>query len=462
MEKLLNNYIPNNIITDREIINIKKYKEKLSYLSVQNTSFIKSTFKNCDIVGSKFYNCSFKDISLNNADIISLQTTKCKFINVIFDGTCIEDIDFKDCIFENCSFKNFTMKNCCFTECEFIKFKPYCCLCELNNYIKCTFVESDFSSSFHYQIFSDCKFNKTTTDIELLGYNYGLLLNDQIIVNSTNLTYFDLENNIENLCSEYLEQSLYTNAFILKFNIEYDYNPTVLLLWSEFLEIILKNNIIIKSNELLFIKNVISLFSSKHKIAPLLLFVLNNRLINTINKYPIDNSKIRDDIILLINNIYFDFIKCTQDFPTELNNFSTEGRNLLIEIKYLEKPKMDLSQILNKFGVGYCHQVKTANGSFYEWISCPDNVAMCLEIFLMLLGIAVPIICDSIKTKKNKNKSKKQLKALDLSECTPSNMTINITINNGCQILNNCNFIENNFYGYNNENMQEIKISVEK
>lgn len=80
----------------------------------------------------------------------------------------------------------------------------------------------------------------------------------------------------------------------------------------------------------------------------------------------------------------------------------------------------------------------------------------------MLLGIAVPIICDSIKTKKNKNKSKKQLKALDLSECTPSNMTINITINNGCQILNNCNFIENNFYGYNNENMQEIKISVEK
>ena len=134
---------------------------------------------------------------------------------------------------------------------------------------------------------------------------------------------------------------------------------------------------------------------------------------------------------------------------------------LLIEIKYLEKPEKDLSQILNKFGMGHCRQIKTETGSFYEWISCPDNMIKCLEIFLMLLGIATPIVYDSIKNKK-KDKEKKPTNILDLSENTSTNLTINVTINNGCQILNNCNFVENNFYGYNNKNVQKVKISVEK
>lgn len=463
MEKSLSNYNPNaKVLDDKEIKSIKKYKEKLSYLTVQNSCCSDSTLKNCDIVGSKFYNCSFNNVSLNNADIISLQVSKCKFTDVNFDGTCIEDIDFRNCIFENCSFKNFTMKNCCFTKCKFYKFKPYCCLCELNNYVKCTFIDSAFSSSFHYQIFSDCKFFNTTTEIELLGYNYGLLSNDQIALSKdTSPKCLASINNIKCLYGKYLEQNLYTNAFILKINSEYDNNQSVLLLWAEFLEVILKNNVIIKSNELLFIKNIISFFSSQNRIAPLLLFMLNNRLINIINKFPINNSKTRDDIILLINTIYFEFKKCTQAFAIELESFSSENRRLLIEIKYIEKPEKDLSQILNQFGVGHCHQDKTANGSFYEWISCPENIVTCLEIFFMLLGIAVPIVYDSIKTKK-KNKSKRQVNALDLSENTPANMTINIMINNGCQILNNCSFIENNFYGYNDKNVQKVKITVEK
>ena len=79
----------------------------------------------------------------------------------------------------------------------------------------------------------------------------------------------------------------------------------------------------------------------------------------------------------------------------------------------------------------------------------------------MLLGIVTPIVYDTIKTKKKKSKSQ-QLEFLNLSEDSPTNITINMTINNGCQILNNCNFIENNFYGYDNQNVQKIKISVEK
>jgi len=462
MEKSLSNYNPNvNIITNAKIIDTNKYKEKISYLTVQSSLFANSTFMNCDVVGCKFYNSKFSDVSLDNADIISLQISNCRFTNVSFDGTCIEDIDFRNCVFDSCSFKNFTMKNCHFLECEFYKFKPSCCLCELNNYAECAFTDSAFSSSFHYQIFSDCTFNNTSIDLELLGYNYGLLSNSQITIEYSNLKKYDSANRIEYLYNNYLEQNLYANAFILKINFEYDENPSVLLLWADFLEIILKNDIIIKSNEIVFIKNLISLFSSKKQIAPLLLFVLNNKLINTLNKFPIKNSKIKDDIILLINNIYFEFKRIVQEFSTQIYNYSFENKRLLIEMKYLEKPKKDLSQILNQFGIGYCDQIKTESGSFYEWISCPDNMIKCLEIFLMLLGIAVPIVYDSIKIKK-KRESKKPTNVLDLSENTSTNVTINVTINNGCQILNNCNFVENNFYGYNNKNVQKIKVSVEK
>ncbi len=462
MDKSLNNYSHNNNIrTNMEITNANKYKEKINYLTVQSSSFNYSTFKNCDIVGCKFYNSKFSDILLNNADIISLQVSNCSFTNVCFDGTCIEDIDFNNCIFEKCSFKNFTMKNCYFTGCEFHEFKPSCCLCELNNYMGCMFIDSVFSSSFHYQIFSDCTFNNTSTELELLGYNYGFLSNSQINIEDTGKKSYDSAKSVESLYDNYLKQNLFTNAFILKINCEYDNNPSVLLLWAEFLEIILKNGIIIKSNEIVFIKNLISLFSSKNKIAPLLLFVLNNKLINTVNKFPIESSKTRDDIILLINNIYFEFNKCVKAFLPQVENNCSENRNLVIEIKYLEKPKKDLCEILNQFSLGHCKQIKTATGSFYEWISCPDNIVICLEIFLMLLGIAIPIVYDSIKEKK-KRESKETVNALDLTDNHTTNVTINVTINNGCQILNNCNFVENNFYGYNNKNVQKIKIFYEK
>lgn len=462
MEKSLSNYNPSvNILTNVEIIDTNKYKEKISYLTVQSSLFSNSTFKNCDIVGCKFYNSKFSNVLLDNADIISLQISNCRFINVSFDGTCIEDIDFRNCVFDSCSFKNFTMKNCCFSGCVFYKFKPSCCLCELNNYVECTFTDSTFSSSFHYQIFSDCTFNNTSVDLELLGYNYGLLSSSQIIIEDGNIN--DSVNRIEYLYNNYLEQNLYANAFLLKINFEYGDNPSVLLLWTDFLEIILKNDIIIKSNEIVFIKNLISLFSRKKQIAPLLLFVLNNKLINTLNKFTIENSKTRDDIILLINNIYFEFKRIVQEFSTLKDNYYFENKRLLIEIKYLEKPEKDLSQILNQFGMGHCKQIKTETGSFYEWISCPDNMIKCLEIFLMLLGIATPIVYDSIKNKnKKKDKAKKPTNILDLSENTSTNVTINVTINNGCQILNNYNFVENNFYGYNNKNIQKVKISVEK
>lgn len=461
MENFLSNYNPNNsIIVHAEIACINKYKENISYLTVQSSSFTNSTFKNCDIVGCKFYNNKFSGVSLDNDDIISLQISNCQFENVSFNGTCIEDIDFKNCIFDNCSFNNFTMKNCCFSGCEFYKFKPSCCLCELNNYIECIFTNSAFSSSFHYQIFSGCVFNNTSIELELLGYNYGLLSNDQIAIKNNNSEKYYSTNRIDQLYRNYLEQNLYANAFILKINFEYDDNPSVLLLWADFLEIIIKNDIIIKSNEILFIKNLTSYFSRKKQIAPLLLFALNNKLIDTLHKLPIENSKIKDEIILLINNTYFEFKKIVQEFSNKIDDYPSENGKLLIEMKYLEKPEKDLSQILNQFGVGYCEQVKTESGSFYEWISCPDNMIKCLEIFLMLLGIAVPIVYDSIKTKKKTEK--KQADVFDLSENTSTNITINVTINNGCQILNNCNFVENNFYGYNNKNVQKVKIFVEK
>ena len=462
MENSLINYNPNtNIINDKKIENIEIFKEKLSYLTVQNSFFSKSTFKNCDIVGCKFYNSSFDSIQLNNADIISLWISNCTFVNVCFDGTCIDDIDFQNCAFENCSFNNFTMKNCRFTNCQFSAFRPSCCLCELNNYIDCSFIDSSFSSSFHYQIFSNCKFDNTTTETELLGYNYGLLSNNQITLARQNNESIISLREPSRLYKEYIKRNLYVNALILKINCEYNDDQTIILLWAEFLEVIIKNNIIIKSNEILFVKNLITYFSDNNNIAPILLFELNNKLINIINKFPINNQKTKDDIILLINDIYFEFKKHTQMFLDTASEPSTADQNLIIEIKYLEKPQMELSCILNQFGMGQCHQIKTAKGSFLEWISCPNNIISCLEIFLMLLDITVPIVYDSIKAKK-KSKKSNRTDVLDLSKIDITDTKVNLTINNGCQILNSCNFVENDFYGYNKKNVQKIKISAEK
>lgn len=432
--------------------NLDVFKEKISYLVLRNNIFIDSKFKRCDITGCTLYDNNFVKVFFNNADIISLRITNCKFSNVCFNGTCIDDIDFQNCLFENCEFNNFSMKNCNFNNCEFIEFHPDCCLCELNSYVNCTFINCSFTSSFHYQIFEECIFKNTSIDDLLVGYNYGLLLKQA--------DHEPLYVNYKKLYDYYINNSLYINVFILTINHEYKNNPAVILKWIDFLEIILKNKIIIKSNEILFLKNVISNLDCP----PILLYILNKRLISILNTYNIENKKTKDDLILLVNNTYFEFKKKVQLFSSQMDESINAHENYTIEIKYLEKPNLDLCSILNQFGLGYCYQIKTANGSFYEWISCPSNIISCLEIFFMLLNITVPIVYDSIKeNRKDKNlKSKNKISVLDLSESTINNVTINVTVNNGCQILNDCNFIENNFQGYNNENIQNVKIYVEK
>ncbi len=459
-----NNSETNNI-SDRRVENTKLFKKKLNYYTVQNSLFSKSTFKNCDISGCKFYNSNFYDIQLNNADIISLIMSNCCFENVCFDGTCIDDIDFQNCIFKDCSFNNFTMKNCRFVECKFFAFRPSCCLCELNNYIDCSFSDSVFSSSFHYQIFSNCKFINTSTKIELVGYNYGLLSSGNITIEDHNEPDSLVSTNKPDcLYNSFISQNLYVNALILKINYEYNENPTIIMLWADFLEIMISNNIIIKSNELLFIKNLITYFSENKIIAPILLYALNGKLVRIINRYPIHSQKTKDDLVLLINNLYFEFRKRVQTILDTTIEPDSTNHNVVIEINYIEKPQIDLCQILNQFGVGECRQIKTAKGSFIEWISCPNNIISCLEIFLMLLDITVPIIYDSFKRKKGKKNSKNSnpLGVLNLSENDMKNMKINITINNGCHILYDSNFVENNFYGYNNKNVLKINISDEK
>ncbi len=435
--------------------NILKYKEKITYVSLNNSKISNSSFKNCDIVACKLYDCTFINVDLHNADLISIQVYNCDFSNVIFDGTCIDDIEFINCKFNTCNFSNFSMKNCTFSNCVFYEFKPSCCLCELNSYIGCSFYNSIFTSSFHYQLFINCQFINTDIEEELLGYNYGLPIS---YCGNASTNGLDLESYVEQLYLHYLKQNLYTNALLLRINYEYEHNPSVILLWTDFLELIFKNNIIIKSNEIMFFKKIIIYMSNNNKISPLLLFVLNERLVTIYNKYCKSESKAKEDITLMINNLYFEFQKHMQPLMTESNLCKTIKNDCIIQISYIERPQKDLSEILNLFNMGYCKQIKTKNGSFHEWISCSENMLACLDIFLTLLGITVPIVYDAIKERKKKTSSS----ILDLSNCKQENVIVNITINNGCHILNDCGFVENNYYGYNDKNIQNINISLRK
>lgn len=443
--------------------NINRFKITYNFLTVDKVVIENSDFSNCDIIGSRLNNIILSDVKLLNTDIVSNELNKAIFINVNFDGAGIEDVNFKNCNFKSCNFDNFSMKNCIFTNCLFENLEPISSLMELNTYYNCKFNSCKFTSSFHYQIFDNCNFDNVFIKPELLGYNYGLFfypnIESGLKLLEKNITK---ENPILNLAKYFTNQYLYINSMILVLNTEPNINQNLFLSWANTLRKTIKHNGIIKSNELNFIKNILVNIFNENLIAPIVMINLYNQLIDIYKKYEYTN-RTQESLLILINSIYREIQIYIANLNKEIEALPSYNGIIEISIKYKVKPLISLCKLLNEFGVGQSIQTKTKTGSFYEWIESPDNILACLKIFISLLGVTVPIITKSIKDKKErKNNPQNTDTILPDVFVNANNITINVNIQNGCKIINNNQFIQNDFYGYTDENIEYITINFQK
>ena len=152
----LNELIPNHSLwlknsnagVQIDINNIKLLKEqvlsKLLLSSIfEKTEFNDIVFKNCDLTGSSFFNCSFKRCNFSHSLLNKCEFYDCVFEDVIFDNIQLVKSELNNCLlpysaisdsnldwsyFNNCDlrevhFKGITLEGAIFVHCKMFNSK---------------------------------------------------------------------------------------------------------------------------------------------------------------------------------------------------------------------------------------------------------------------------------------------------------------------------------------------------
>lgn len=442
-----------------ENINIEKLTIKNSI--IKECNFIDVNLGHCDLLSSKLYKVYFRNVSLNCADMYSLWFSDCKFENVDFSDAGIEDITFINCQFQDCKFENTGLKNCVFTNSQFFNIKPNSAGIILNKYNDCVFEECAFKGTFQYQIFDNCKFINVIMDYSLLKYNFGIG-KKEIEYYKDNLLIKDIIQLHKLLLNECAEQNLFLNAAFVDFNLSSTINPKLIIKSIDAIERMLSKEILIRNDELLFLKKLYQFMYESKIIAPILLYKLLDKIME-MNKFQLLNiayAKSRETLSLIYNDLYFEFFTFCDELQIKLENIPQFDMPVKLFIDYEYEPDIPITALLNKCLPDTFTRVKTEQGSFHEIIDMLPQGIDILNIFLQILGISIPIIYTEVKEKTKKEKPQNKI------DKTVNFNIVNQKNNNDCKknIQQVCKSIavsgifNEDFNGYNNSNIKEIKI----
>lgn len=429
---------------------------------IHKCSFTNVDMSNADLLSTKIYACKFVSVNFEDADIFSLWFSNCKFINTSFDTASIEDITFENCQFVNCSFNEVNLKNSSFNSTSFTNLSPRSSTFSLNSYNNCNFIKCEFKGSFLYQIFTSCLFNDTKIDCDLLKYNYG-------IGNHTEAIYL-YKGNIVKLCknlmnqliNECVNQKLLINAVFVNYNFEIEINPDLAIKSLYALKSMIENDVLVRTDELFFLKDLYHDLYIKKLIAPIVLYKLYV-CINKICNNRVDNisyEKCKNSLNLIANNLYFDFSNfCNQlseDIKSEINYVPP----VYLKIHYKDEPPIQLSTLLNLCIPNTFMRTETQHGSFIENIIAGAGGLEVFKIFIQLLGIAAPIIYSELKEKRKEKADKKSIKKeVEINVSHSNKEDAAVLVQKTCQMLETTDILKNDINGYNNQNISEIHVS---
>lgn len=463
--------------------------ENLEHLQLISSAVLSGILKNvcfynASFLSTKFSEISFVDCNLRSSDLCSIWVNKCCFQNTDFSNATISDSTFIKCTFDEAVFESISLTKCQFIDCIFQQFRIDDSTFSLNTFTQCHIKNTHFTESFYYQIFDNCTFYNVTMDPSLLGFNFGFSPNV--------LTQLATKNDLQQANDDFIRKKLYINAAILRINQVQNYYDEAMLACIAALGQMIKKDILIKADEIEFLKSLTAYFQDNKQIAPISILriwqLLNNEIIN------IPPNTATNKAMPLIreysNKLYFDFINFQKELQKHINQLPkifniTEMAEL--KIIYLEKPQVPLLHYLAEFSIligSNCpmpNLVRTEKGSFHEYHEIAVAILPYLQTFFAFLGIITPIAI----YKKQKQDHEKELQAQNAvtnikeegTEITIASKAINqspIILPNTCVISSDTNVVttdvikvlasksmEHNsgFGGYNRQNIHSITIN---
>lgn len=492
LQKKSNNTLKAGQTYHYELNNNANYEENdlhsitLKSCILSNGYFKSTLLADSDWDSCQVENCIFQNISFENSDITSTYFEDCIFKKVIFKGTTTTDITFLNCKFEDCNFNHIGLSSSTFEDCCFINLKLRQSSTTLNLFKNCVFTDSKIAGNFLYNLFLQSHFENTQISRDLLASNVGFT---QENLNELSINTID----VKNLQQQLLNRKDVIGAAIISINIDekfYDYSIWV------YMQIIidqLRNNILVRVEQLLFFKIIIDNLLMTHKIS---LYTVVG-ILNLLEKVKLieDNIAIKkaeptiQQIQGLLLEHYHQIIIWLHD---KLHGIKIEDKPIQLKITYVAEPDIPicslLEQMMRSMNVSgnYPVRIKTEVGSFVEWIQCYDNILKCLQLLVSILGVSVNLVkakkatTESVSSESNKeeNDSGNTYSNIQRNNTMTSTLTDSVTfqipesvikqLNTASTeqnvhqtinvfVLNGIN-INNNFQGYNNFNIKEIEI----
>lgn len=352
-------------------------------------------FYNASFLSTKFSNVDFKKCNLKSTDMCSIWANKCRFLDCDFSDATISDSTFINCEFSNSLFESISLTRCQFIDCSFEQFSTDDSTISLNTFTRCQIHGAKFEESFYYQIFEDCVFDRVDMVPELLGYNFGF----------SPALFSKLSHGIdlETVSTGFIDHGLYINAAILRINqLQKCYDEAMIACVVAIGQMI-QQDILIKADEIDFLKNLVTYFQRNQKIAPISVL----RIWQILTNYFMDQSpntsasKAMPHIQEFVNMLYFDcmdFQKKLQERLMQLYRPEKVTDTAELQISYLEEPDVPLLDCLvelSSLAGPACPEpylIRTEKGSFHDFHEIAVIAIPYIQTLLSLLGVAVPII----------------------------------------------------------------------
>lgn len=367
----------------------------------RNCDFSNSDIRACNISKVNFYNCNFTSCVLNECNVNGVEFNECRFVNTYVS----------DSMFSNSKLINSNLERS-----EFL----------LNYYNKVIFEDMILADcTYEKQIFTNCIFYRCKIDVEYLGTLFGIkkcdLMKMDLIYKGkdSSLKNESIENIIHYIEEEYKNRKMFLSLSLFKLNYENHKEINSLL---EIIDIItesIDSKFIVSKEDIIFIERIINQLQTESRFP----FFIVIKFKQMLDSYQIKNKKIDSITLGALNSLKIKIISVFQEMTEQLC-YSLENdmilknsyidKPILLKIKFLQKPKIDVPDYLLKIydaagfpSKAYAERIKSSEGSYIEFINTIISILISLRIFLYLIngslrqvdGIlkAVPAISSKLK-----------------------------------------------------------------
>ena len=373
--------------------------------AVLNSKFHTVNFGNASLLSTKFSNANFEYCEFHDADICSVWAKNCKFVNANFSQVTFSDSTFINCIFDQCIFKGTSLTKCQFIDCIFDTFSNEDSTFTLNTFTSCKMNKASFDETFYYQIFDNCTFKSVEMDPYLLGFNFGF--NPQV------LEQLAKNADLQQLYCDLIAKGLYSNAAILRVNQVQGLYDEAILACILALGKMMQQDILVKADEIEFLKQLTAYLQKHKKIAPISIL----QIWQLLNKCIVDiapntsTEKALPYIQEFANQLYFDFINFESELQKKLEQLpycAEKSDTVELKIMYNEKPLIPLLDLLQSFSMkadSDCPAprfIRAEKGSYHEMYQIALIIIPYLQTFFTLLGVVVPIVIYKDQKKNSK------------------------------------------------------------